>query len=73
MPSAEDSSRAAQLQAQLERKFQTYLDKSVPHVSQRWSAFACVALIAPTAAMVDEDDVVARWVVLLLSQARSIR
>jgi diphthamide biosynthesis protein 2 len=36
-------------------------------------AFACVALIAPTAAMVDEDDVVARWVVLLLSQARSIR
>ena len=45
MPSAEESSRAAQLQAQLERKFQTYLDKSVPHVSQRWSAFACVALV----------------------------
>ena len=40
-----DGSRAAQLQAQFNRKFQHYLDKSVPHIKERWGAFAVVVLI----------------------------
>ena len=40
-----DGSKAAQLQAQFNRKFQHYLDKSVPHIKERWGAFAVVVLI----------------------------
>ena len=37
--------KAAQLQAQFNRQFQHYLDKSVPHIKERWGAFAVVVLI----------------------------
>ena len=40
-----DGSKAAQLQAQFNRKFQHYLDKSVPHLKERWGAFAVVVMI----------------------------
>lgn len=40
-----DGSKAAQLQAQFNRQFQHYLDKSVPHIKERWGAFAVVVLI----------------------------
>eukprot|EP00227_Mantoniella_beaufortii_P005762 CAMPEP_0197615340 /NCGR_PEP_ID=MMETSP1326-20131121/59980_1 /TAXON_ID=1155430 /ORGANISM="Genus nov. species nov., Strain RCC2288" /LENGTH=180 /DNA_ID=CAMNT_0043184221 /DNA_START=196 /DNA_END=738 /DNA_ORIENTATION=+ len=42
---AASSGKLAQLQGAVGRKFQVMLDKSVPHIGQRWIAFCVVVLI----------------------------
>jgi len=44
-PEGADNSRGAQLVAQFNRKFQHYLDKSVPHIKERWAGWGFAALV----------------------------
>ena len=44
-PDGDDNSRGAQLAAKFNQRYQFYLDKSVPHLQQRWAAWGGVALI----------------------------
>ena len=44
-PDVDDNSRGAQLAAKFNQRYQFYLDKSVPHLQQRWAAWGGVALI----------------------------
>ena len=44
-PDGDDNSRGAQLAAKFNQRYQFYLDKSVPHLQQRWAAWCGVALI----------------------------
>ena len=42
-PDVDDNSRGAQLAAKFNQRYQFYLDKSVPHLQQRWAAWGGVA------------------------------
>ena len=44
-PTDESSSPLARAQAKLAQRLQIFLDKSVPKRAERWSAYACVALV----------------------------
>ena len=44
-PDANDNSRGAQLAAEFNRRLQTVLDRSVPHIKERWGVWCAVAFV----------------------------
>ena len=56
-PDGDDNSRGAQLAAKFNQRYQFYLDKSVPHLQQRWAAWGGVALISLDPDLVPEGMV----------------